>query len=46
MASEIQGNSFLWVANDGSLLLQASFLEWMAHQPENAVCAIVISILC
>ena len=38
--------SVLWVANDGSLLLQTSFLEWMAYQPENAACAIVISILC
>ena len=36
----------LWVANGGSLLLQTSFLEWMAYQQENAACAIVISILC
>ena len=46
MASEIQGNPVLWVANGGSLLLQTSFLEWMAYHPENAACAIVISMLC
>ena len=45
MVSESKGIRSL-VANDGSLLLQTSFLEWMAYQPENAAYAIVISILC